>query len=469
MYVDFDSSKVRLIIRAYFIISSAILAFIGGECCKNTVKVDLYHGDKVQLSRMTGWVSGFTFATSIWDLRKLPGGVFMGIVMFIGILLAPAADLAVSAFVKSVQVPSRCEFGQGIVLNTTGPFVTDGPPVNGKPKDVAMNAQSTSIANDGLQGIYWKVNSDPEFSAQAQDVLGGWVCAIVNGNRSYSNKMSTGLIMEDLVNSGYLYPNYYEISTDKTAGYDHLVAWSSSAGPADNIAWDVKLSIDTSALPKDDFVMQSFQCSVNNHAADYILSSIDSSWTLNDWLQGFQGGCYDGYGTPANADAGTFIEQYLNTMMMVEAGLNNLLQQPSNGSDPTQGCLITETDIPLAIFVLVGFAGFLVLIILVYWLVLLMILAHHQYWGKNKNMAERMPGYIPSGLTSWMLQAARESATHEDNVERPTDTVELEEWKYAITLGIGSVVKDKQDWLSRGSTGGGRTYMVVNEEQEQVR
>lgn len=111
MYVDFDSSNVRLIIRAYFIISSVILGFIGGECCKNAVKMDLYRGNKVQLSRMTGWVSGFTFAASIWDLRKLPGGVFMGIVMFIGILIAPVADLAVSAFVSSVQVQSRCEFG----------------------------------------------------------------------------------------------------------------------------------------------------------------------------------------------------------------------------------------------------------------------------------------------------------------------------------------------------------------------
>lgn len=105
----------------------------------------------------------------------------------------------------------------------------NGPPVNGKPKDVAMNAQSTSIANGGLQGIYWKVNGDPEFSAQAQDVLGGWVCAIVNDNRSYSNDVNIDFIMMDLVNSGYLYPNYYAISTDQASKHVHLVAWSSSA------------------------------------------------------------------------------------------------------------------------------------------------------------------------------------------------------------------------------------------------
>src|SRR5580658_4413030 len=100
--------------------------------------------------------------------------------------------------------------------------------------------------------------------------------------------------------------------------------------------------------------MRSFHCAVDSHAVDGILSAIDSYWSLNDWVQGFQGGCYDGSNTPASNDSGTFIEQYLNSMLTVQAGNNNLLQSPSNGSDTTQGCLVTKANIPTVILVLVG-------------------------------------------------------------------------------------------------------------------
>jgi hypothetical protein len=59
-------------------------------------------------------------------------------------------------------------------------------------------------------------------------------------------------------------------------------------------------------------------------------------------------------------------------------------------------------------------------------------------------MAERVPKYVPSRLTSWMLQAARESAIQEDKVEPPNDTAELEEWRYAVTMRTGSMAKDEK-------------------------
>jgi len=102
------------------------------------------------------------------------------------------------------------------------------------------------------------------------------------------------------------------------------------------------------------------------------------------------------------------------------------------------------TDIPLAIFVLVGLVSFLLLLIFVYWLVLLIALAYYKFWGKDNNMAESVPKYVPSKLTSWMLQAARESAIQEDKVELPNDTAELEEWRYAVAMRTGSMAKDEK-------------------------
>jgi hypothetical protein len=429
MHVNYPSHDVRLVVHSYFIVFFLALEIIGKECSKAQVKACLIRDKKVQLNRMVGWVEGFSFASTFWHLKSIPGGVFMSIYMLATTLLAPASVLAVGGLINSVQIPGRCEFVQGLVLNPSGPFDYTGPPVNGLPQHVALNAQLTSTANGGLQGVYQKVNSDLTFSAQLQDVLAAWICTNVNDDITYVTGTKPADIIQDLQDRNYLYRDYFAESEGQSLGYEHLVIWGTST--ADSSPWDVKLSIDTGGAMSGPRTMTSMGCAVNSHAADDILSSINTTWVLQDWAQGLQGGCYEGSGTPMQANATIFIEQFLNSMLMVQAGNDNLLNHPTGDSE-TQGCLITVTNLPTVILVLIALVGVLFVILLVYWVVLLLIIL---WYGLRRR---REAGYdptllecVPSGLTSWILHAARENAMARRTV-LPREAKQLKDWRFQI-------------------------------------
>jgi hypothetical protein len=127
MYVDYDADKVRPILHVYFIVAFLVLGIIGQECCKLVIKASLRRGRQVPLHRMTGWVSGFSFFTSTFELRNIPGGLLFGFIMLWVTVLSPINTIIIGALVTNVQVSTRCEFGQGMVSNTTGPLSSTGP------------------------------------------------------------------------------------------------------------------------------------------------------------------------------------------------------------------------------------------------------------------------------------------------------------------------------------------------------
>ncbi|KAH6724472.1 hypothetical protein BKA61DRAFT_728138 [Leptodontidium sp. MPI-SDFR-AT-0119] len=404
MYISYPADKLRPILHGYFIIAFLLLGILGDECLKKYLKSSLSRNRSTRLNYMTGFLSGWTFISSAWDLRAIPGGLLLGPAMLLATILSPLTTLIIGALVKDVQISSRCSFPQGMVLHPTGPFTFTEPPVNGRPKLEASNTQIISTANGGLQGIYTKPATSP------------------------------GQIITTLQNKGYQYGNTSNISLGPSLGYEHLVIWS----PSDTFTpWDVRASISLNAQPTDDMVIRSFHCAVDNHAADQILTSMDSHWCMSDWIQGFQGGCYDGSGTPAIAGAATFIEQYLNAMLMVQAGNNNLLQSVPAGSDPTQGCLVTKASVPVEIFALVGVVGLLVLVTLLAWLVLLVVGCCA---GKKVKGMRDVLGYVPVSLTGWMLHAARESGARDarERAKVVTEARELRQWRYGVDdEGVG--------------------------------
>jgi hypothetical protein len=83
--------------------------------------------------------------------------------MVIIFALSKLADLITTTLVQQVPIQSRCNFGEGLVFNETGPRYFDIPPVNGAAYLVVHNSQYFSLKNSCPYGIYTKVNRDTNF------------------------------------------------------------------------------------------------------------------------------------------------------------------------------------------------------------------------------------------------------------------------------------------------------------------
>jgi hypothetical protein len=431
MYVDWNGQWLRLVLRAYFIIATLLIGLTGDQCRKAWNKLTLAKRRPVPIHYTTGWITGFTLFLSFLDLRRIPAGAVMGILMLLMTLLAPAADLAVSGLVVNVIVQSRCDFGQGMLVNANGPGSgIDGPPWNGLPARVAANAQTTSLQNGGLQGIYIKVNSDPTFSAQGEDLIAGWTCSVFGQDLQFNSGSSEPDMVSSLIEQGYQYNSPASVSQGQAFNNEHLVVWSASATLA---PFNVLASVDLNGQSTDDFEIRTWGCSIQGDAAGGLLSAMETNWTLNDWVQVFQGGCYDGSGTPARTDVDTWLEQLLNTMLMVLGGDNYLLSSPDSSSN-TQGCVVTKTDVPIPIFVLVGVFAFILIAITACWLVALARIAS----AKRSNRLELNSALdmLPNGLTTWMLAATRESAMPSRNDFVATKASALKEWNLDLVQSM---------------------------------
>jgi len=136
--------------------------------------------------------------------HTLPGG-WIGLLMMIVTVLSLISDLAVAGLVKAIAVPSRCNFGSGLVINQAkAPMVHPSP--NGA-VFLATQAQMTSANNTGLEGIYRKVNNATNFRADRQDILGAWKCADQGMLTFDGAHHSPQNIVDALFSKGYLFTN----------------------------------------------------------------------------------------------------------------------------------------------------------------------------------------------------------------------------------------------------------------------
>ncbi|KAJ5674934.1 uncharacterized protein N7477_004868 [Penicillium maclennaniae] len=409
---DISSSNARLALRVYFLIIVGLITWLADGVLQYRAQLRVLKHGSIRVHTALGWLQGFQLVKSVWDLRQLPGGALGYSVMVILFALSKITDLLTAIFVVQIEVKSRCLFGQGLVLNTTGPFLLTAPPSNGMPYIVAHNAQYFSLNNTCPIGIYAKVNQDFNVCPDAQDILGSWVCSTV-GTRTYSAAYNQEALAANLIEQGLLYASpTADYSGFADGYYNHLALWSSSTGLAtenSNDVWDVRAAIQTNASPFEDNVnMLAMSCHMNATLAETITGAMNSTVALDTWKATFQGLMYYGTGTRSISDPALELAILLNTMTMVQGGNNILLSIPAQDADQTQGCVISATNVPLvmeALVLIVGglFVG-LVLLSIIYALRLRLI---------RREVRESLK-YLPDGVIGWAVKAAQEHCDHDD-------------------------------------------------------
>ena len=170
---------------------------------------------------------------------------------------------------------------------------------------------------------------------------------------------------------------------------------------------------------------------------------MESFQTLSDWAAGLEGILYEGEGTGASNYSQSNLEQYLNTMTMVQGGSNNVFNLPTD--NPVYGCIVNKTKIAIGIYFLVLFLAFIFVITLLYWILLLLVISTHAVVrrAKRKSGLQNIKP-IPDNVISWMLQAARERAQGSNaNAEgAPMKEQDLRDWVFTVvdsTQGLARI------------------------------
>jgi len=352
------------------------------------------------------------------------------------------SDYAVSGLVETVFVGGRCPFGTGLVISSTlDEMWWTVPPINGAPYLVVLNAQTTSAANGGLVGVYWKVNRDPNFRADTLDLAGGWSCTD-EGNTAFSPNASPNAIVEDLYNAGKLY-HYLDvpqavttISNATFSTFSHLILLDSSAGDTTGVTFDVKASIETTPYGTNPRTMQSFQCIMNGTRISWVLENIHGQETLNTWVFGLPAVVYNGVGTGADRNPGATLEETLNSMVMVAGGKDYLLSTPTNeGGGANQGCLQQMTSVPVEILIMLG-------LVTVGLLLVSSSLSVLYIRDRMESIDQTITQPMPNDLVSWMVQAVQEYRG-KDGVSAQ----EIKNWAFGLwptgTAGITFIGKSK--------------------------
>ncbi|OQU99754.1 hypothetical protein CLAIMM_05341 [Cladophialophora immunda] len=355
--------------------------------------------------------------------------------MIFAYLLNLGSDFT-SALIKSVPVHDRCQFGTGLVVSSANIELV---PWNGAPYTVVSQAQTTSLLNGGLQGVYRKANRAVNFSADVTDLLGQWNCVRNSLELDYPWDVSFNDIVTSLQQHDLLYDTPYSVYAT-VGNVSHLVILDTSVGENVGAVFNVRFSIDTTAYGNETKHMQSYECTLNDTYGELqpVQERIHSLATLNNWAEVFQGSVYEGTGTPASPNSGGILEQVLNSMTMVAGGGNYLLDT-SHSSD-TQGCLTQRTHILWELIMLSGLTLLLLAFLLLFWLgmsIRLKILSG----GINVEDARWIQENTPIGNFEWMAQAVRES-------QRPRP-MEIE-------------TADLKGWYFGGSSDGGGGYWITN-------
>lgn len=466
---EVDAGFLRIALRVYFIITLFLLGTIGRQCCKLSAKVDLLQGETVSINRMTGWLQARDVAVVVWQLRQLPGGVWLGLMMIITSILTLTSDLAVTGLVKPITLPGLCPFTLGLVLNwDSGVETFYAPPANGYPALIAANAQIYSgqwnstipAPYECLVGIYRKIpwDGDPAFCGNADDVLGQWECTDVGKDYNFTPEQTPDDIRSWLYTNGLQYYNNAS-STDFVDGLGntaHLAIWSSSALSDENLEpFNVMVSVDLTATKTEQKTMKTYQCEVTGQVdkINPILSQMRSVITLNQWAPGLEGILYMGAGTAISDYAKPNLEQYLNTMTMVQGGSDTILTNYTVDNDHRfYGCVLEKSTLNPAIIALALFAAIILIVTFVYWVVLLGFIGKHALFKKIKGDGSRKNiKPVPDSTLSWILQAARESAMTSGNTFGspdgsvlfgvPKKEQELRGWNFSITDSFNGVAR----------------------------
>ncbi|KUJ15879.1 uncharacterized protein LY89DRAFT_685780 [Mollisia scopiformis] len=429
-----SSAYARLGLRILFNLLLLSFGLIGDQCCKERTELQILLKQPLDLTHYTGWLHGSNAAWAMHKMKRLPAG-WLGVVMILTGLMWTAADLAVSGLVVSIDVRDRCAFNTSglyeVMYNESfSNYIV--PYTVGNLFNLVTRAQVTSQANGGLGGIYEKVNGDPTFRADPEDILGQWNCHDVGDDQQYPAHDNITTVLEDLGSKNILFDVQLACSDDYPDNtYGHLVAWSSPRQDFQSTdPWDVRASIDTTANNKEPINMKSFLCSMNASSVEWVLGRTNPATTLKNWCDQLKGLMYENTLTvPPVANPAAVLESTLDAIIMISGASQsgpNITTSPIK--DPTQGCLIPKASITwlvvlLLIVVILGTAG-----MLGYWLFLLRSVRKLRSW---RLPSER--GEVPNGLLSWMVQAVNDTGM-------TVSSAELNRW-YLVPRGDGRSVR----------------------------
>lgn len=166
---------VRTAFKIYLIVIAPLIAFLGGLCLQQYVRIRLLRGQSVPLSATTGWIHGPGIVKMAWELRTLPGG-WLGWLMILTSLFTLAADLGVANAVTQVYDTTTRIQPTGMIVGTEG---KSNPSPNQRAAMVALEAQRNSWNNANLTklakiryGIYKFVPDDANFMARSEEIIG---------------------------------------------------------------------------------------------------------------------------------------------------------------------------------------------------------------------------------------------------------------------------------------------------------
>ncbi len=231
-----------------------------------------------------------------------------------------------------------------------------------------------------------------------------------------------------------------------------------------------------------------FFCKVTASRAEYqdglnkILSKMETMSTIEQWIAGLQEVVYMGSGSVPSAGLKPNLGQYLNTMTMVEGGSNNVFSTTPNRDPPYYGYLTSQAEVHPIILLLLGFAGLIFLVTLIYYCMLVTKLSTHFVVTKyrpNFNVESKANSRpVPDSTLSWILQAARENALDtehtstgnrdvkrkpiggleeevrtisDSSVSVPSHEYELRDWRFEVVdmpAGIARVVRRHEKAVS---------------------
>ncbi|EXJ72025.1 uncharacterized protein A1O5_04528 [Cladophialophora psammophila CBS 110553] len=434
--LDYSASDVRLFFRIFFVAAFILINLLGTKCLAGRAKLRLVQGHTVPLPYMTSWLASFDSLYALQMVKTLPGG-WLSLLMIFAYLLNLGSDFT-SALLQSVPVHDRCKFGTGLVVSTT---LNGQIPWNGAPYTVVSQAQTTSLLNYGLKGVYKKANRAIDFSADAADMLGEWHCLRNPLELDYPWDVSVDDIVASLQQHGVLYDTPYAISA-AIGNISHLVIIDTSAGQNVDTVFDVRFSVDTTAFGNETKHMENYECSLNDTYGELqaVQKGIHSLETLQNWAEVFQGAVYEGTGTPASNSTGGILEQILNSMTMVAGGGNYLLD--TSQSEDTQGCITQRTHILWELIMLSGLTLLLLGFLFFFWLGMAMRLRILS--GRTSpDDARWIEDNTPIGNFEWMAQAVRES-------QRPRSvevkTGDLKHWHFGTASDGGGL------WITNKTT-----------------
>jgi hypothetical protein len=336
--------------------------------------------------------------------------------MIVASFLGLACDLAVSGLVVTTNVVSRCPF------NTTGRYTVLSDvllpyriftPTTGPLFNIITQAQTTSQLNGGVDGIFKKVNTDPNFRPDGQDIVGRWLCNATGEESSFPAGTDPNFALQSMQAQGLLFNQSSSTCLDGRgpSHYNDLFMWTAPEDDNATQPWQIRAAVDMNLDDEADLAMKVYSCHMDAPSLDWLLGDIEVQSELDEWCGVVKGGLY--VVNVANAlalqtEPGIVIASTLNNMMMNAAADWNNTLSPLVIDDPTQGCLSPRALVAVTVVSLFAIttAGTVAMGLYLIALVFLIRRARAQSSVAYRKAVEDC---TPGGLVGWMRRATQET------------------------------------------------------------